>query len=84
MTHSFSYMAHPEKTSARQSRAYNGAMSNAKAVLAARGLRSARLVGQADGGEGRPDRAETLHSIHGEAHDKGFREAVKKLLEESG
>ena len=51
MTHSFSYMAHSEKPSARQSCAYNGAMSNAKAVLAARCLRSARLVGQAGGGE---------------------------------
>ncbi len=54
MTHSFSYMAHPEKTSARQSRASNDAMSNAKPVLTARGLRSAQLVGQAGGGEGRP------------------------------
>jgi len=32
----------------------------------------------------RPDRAEALHSIHGAAHAKGFREAVKKLLEETG
>jgi len=32
----------------------------------------------------RPDRAEALRSIHGAAHDKGFREAVKKLLEETG
>ena len=51
MTYSFSYMAHPEKTSARQSRASNDAMSNAKPVLTARGLRSAQLVGQAGGGE---------------------------------
>ena len=32
----------------------------------------------------RPDRAEALRSIHDVAHDKGFREAVKKLLEETG
>ena len=32
----------------------------------------------------RPYRAEALRSIHGAAHDQGFREAVKKLLEETG
>jgi len=32
----------------------------------------------------RPDRAEALRKVHGSAHDKRFREAVKKLLEETG
>ena len=32
----------------------------------------------------RPDRAEALRSIYGAAYAKGFREAVKKLFEETG
>jgi hypothetical protein len=38
-------------------------------------------VEEAKAAHTRPD---ALRSIHGAAHDKGFREAVKKLLEETG